>query len=94
MTQHTHPLTTQSNLKLKDLILEILTVSNSVLTLDEILLGVKKSKIPYVVDKKIIRSLINKLAKKGFVEYVYMDHSYGVRIIDYHFSNNNLEAAT
>ena len=45
MTQQTHPLTTHSNLKLKDLILEILAESNSVLTLDEILRGVKNSGI-------------------------------------------------
>ncbi|OLS26931.1 MAG: hypothetical protein HeimC2_13620 [Candidatus Heimdallarchaeota archaeon LC_2] len=94
MTQHTHPLTTHSNLKLKDLILEILIKSNSVLTLDEILRGVIISGIPYKVDKKIIRRLINKLTKKGLVEYVYVNHSYSVRLVDYQFSSNNLEVAT
>ncbi len=94
MTQPTHPLAIQSNFKLKDLILEILAQSYSILTLDEILLGIKKSKIPHTVDKKIIRRLINKLTKKGLVEYVYIDLSYGVRMVNYHSSSNSLEAAT
>lgn len=88
MTQHTHQLTTHSNLKLKDLILAILAESNSVLTLDEILKGVKNSGIQYKIDKRIIRRLINKLTKKGLVEYVYVDLSYGVRSVNHHISNN------
>lgn len=95
MTQHTHPLTTHSNLKLKDLILEVLIKSNSVLTLDEILRGVKNSGITYNVDKRIIRRLINKLTKKGLVEYVYVDLSYGIRSVNHQISNDqNTEAVS
>ena len=94
MTQHTHPLTTHRNLNLKDLILNMLTESNSVLALDEILKGVKNSRIQYKIDKRIIRRLITKLAKNGLVEYVYVDLSYGVRLVDFQLNDNNLEAAT
>lgn len=94
MSRYFNQLTPHKNFSLKDLILEILSQRNSVLTLNEILDGVKRSETPYYVDKKIIRRLINKLAKKGLLEYVYVDLSYGVRLVDYHFSSFNIEAVT
>ena len=83
MTQHLHPLATQSKLNLKNLIIHILEESNSVLTLDEILVAIGRHKFPFDINKSKIRALVNKLAKKGIVEYVYIDLSYGIRLANH-----------
>lgn len=95
MTQHLHQQTTQRKFNLKELIIHILRESNSVLTLDEILIGLKRQKFPFEVNKTKIRNLINKLAKKEIVEYVYIDLSYGIRLMNHHDANiSNMEVVS
>lgn len=94
MTQHLHPQNTHSNLKLKDYIFHILEESNSVMTLDEILASLIKHNAPYDLNKLKIRRLVNKLARKGLLEYVYIDHSYGVRMVNFHNKNEQIETVT
>ncbi len=94
MTQHLHPQTTQNKLNLKDLIIHILRENKSVLTLDEILIGLKRHKFPFEISKTKIRGLVNKLAKKEIVEYVYIDLSYGIRLMNYHNTNSNIEVVS
>ncbi|MHA2099506.1 MAG: hypothetical protein ACW99A_12580 [Candidatus Kariarchaeaceae archaeon] len=94
MTQHLHPLKTHSNLKLKEIILIILAENNSVLTLDELLIGLKGYKTTYEINKSKIRRLVNKLAKQGIIEYVYIDLSYGIRLVNSRDDSTNVEVIT
>ena len=95
MTQYLYPLTNTSNFNLKELIIQILGKNNSILTLDEILIGLKQSKFPFEINKTKIRGLLNKLAKKEIVEYVYIDLSYGIRLLNRpNTDNNNVEVVS
>ena len=95
MTQHLHPQTTQNKLNLKELILHILQENDSVLTLHEILIGLRRHKFSFEINKTKIRGLINKLAKKEMVEYVYIDLSYGVRLMNRNNTDiNNIEVVS
>ena len=95
MTQHLHPQTTLNKLNLKDLIIHILGESKSVLTLDEILIGLRRHKFPFEINKAKIRGLVNKLAKKEIVEYVYIDLSYSIRLVNHHNSiDQNVEVVS
>lgn len=92
MTQRLHPQPTQNKLILRELIILILGENNSVLTLDEILIGLKQYKFPFEINKGKIRGLVNKLAKKEIVEYVYIDLSYGIRLMNH--NNHNIEVVS
>ena len=63
----------------RDLILKILESTLEVFTLEDLLVNLNKYELPYFFDIDKLKRIIQKLANQELVEFVYIDHSYGVR---------------
>lgn len=64
----------------RDLILKFLESSLEVHTLEVLLVEINKYELPYFFDIEKLKRIIQKMANQELIEFVYIDHSYGVRI--------------
>jgi hypothetical protein len=67
---------------LREVIMDIVKQSDQTLTLKEILAESKLYFLPFEPTMNSVNSLLQKLARHNIIEFVYLDLSYGVRLVN------------